>query len=83
MTANQPVLAVEHLSLQIGGARILEDVTLQVAEGEMPLSSYTWLHEAARLTTADREALAAWFNATVGGHSTHRTTDEMEHGHED
>lgn len=35
MTANQPVLAVEHLSLQIGGARILEDVTLQVAEGEM------------------------------------------------
>lgn len=55
----------------------------EVAEGEMPLSSYTWLHEAARLTTADREALAAWFNATVGGHSTHRTTDEMEHGHED
>lgn len=35
MTANQPVLDVEHLSLQIGGARILEDVTLQVAEGEM------------------------------------------------
>lgn len=35
MTKNQPVLEVEHLSLQIGGARILEDVTLQVAEGEM------------------------------------------------
>ncbi len=35
MTANQPVLDVEHLSLQIGGARILEDVSLQVAEGEM------------------------------------------------
>ena len=35
MTANQPVLDIEHLSLQIGGARILEDVTLQVAEGEM------------------------------------------------
>ncbi len=35
MTANQPVLDLEHLSLQIGGARILEDVTLQVAEGEM------------------------------------------------
>lgn len=35
MTANQPVLAVEHLSLRIGGARILEDVTLSVAEGEM------------------------------------------------
>ncbi len=35
MTANQPVLAVEHLSLRIGGARILEDVTLSVDEGEM------------------------------------------------
>lgn len=35
MTAHQPVLDVEHLSLRIGGASILEDVTLQVAEGEM------------------------------------------------
>ncbi|MEO6943981.1 MAG: ABC transporter ATP-binding protein [Lacisediminihabitans sp.] len=35
MTANQPALDIEHLSLQIGGARILEDVTLKVAEGEM------------------------------------------------
>jgi branched-chain amino acid transport system ATP-binding protein len=35
MTANQPALAMEHLSLRIGGARILEDVTLSVAEGEM------------------------------------------------
>jgi branched-chain amino acid transport system ATP-binding protein len=35
MTANQPVLAVEHLGLRIGGARILEDVTLSVDEGEM------------------------------------------------
>ncbi len=35
MTANQPVLDIEHLSLQIGGARILEDVTLQVTQGEM------------------------------------------------
>ncbi len=29
------VLAVEHLSLQIGGARIIDDVSLQVPEGEM------------------------------------------------
>lgn len=35
MIANQPVLEIEHLSLQIGGARILEDVSLSVAEGEM------------------------------------------------
>lgn len=31
----QPVLAVEHLGLQIGGARIIDDVSLSVAEGEM------------------------------------------------
>jgi ABC-type branched-chain amino acid transport systems, ATPase component len=30
-----PVLAVEQLSLQIGGARIIDDVSLEVAEGEM------------------------------------------------
>jgi branched-chain amino acid transport system ATP-binding protein len=29
------VLAVEHLALQIGGARIIDDVSLSVAEGEM------------------------------------------------
>ncbi len=31
----QPVLALEHLSLQLGGAQITDDVTLAVAEGEM------------------------------------------------
>lgn len=30
-----PVLAVEHLALQIGGARIIDDVTLSVERGEM------------------------------------------------
>ncbi|MHB1235915.1 MAG: ABC transporter ATP-binding protein [Microbacteriaceae bacterium] len=35
MTADPAVLAVEHLGLRIGGARILEDVTLRVPEGEM------------------------------------------------
>ena len=32
---DQPVLAVEHLELQIGGARIIDDVTLSVGSGEM------------------------------------------------
>jgi branched-chain amino acid transport system ATP-binding protein len=35
MTANQPVLETRNLSLQIGGARILDDVSLSVAAGEM------------------------------------------------
>jgi branched-chain amino acid transport system ATP-binding protein len=33
--ATQSVLAVEHLSLQLGGARITDDVTLAVEQGEM------------------------------------------------
>jgi branched-chain amino acid transport system ATP-binding protein len=32
---DRPVLAVEHLALTIGGARIIDDVTITVAEGEM------------------------------------------------
>lgn len=32
---NQPMLTVEHLGLQIGGARIIDDVSLSVAKGEM------------------------------------------------
>lgn len=32
---DRPVLAVEHLTLDIGGARIIDDVTLAVPEGEM------------------------------------------------
>jgi branched-chain amino acid transport system ATP-binding protein len=31
----QPVLAIEHLGLQIGGARIIDDVSLSVSQGEM------------------------------------------------
>lgn len=33
--SNQPVLTVEHLALTIGGAVIIDDVTLSVAKGEM------------------------------------------------
>jgi branched-chain amino acid transport system ATP-binding protein len=32
---DQPVLAVEHLGLQIGGARIMDDVSIAVAQGEL------------------------------------------------
>jgi branched-chain amino acid transport system ATP-binding protein len=32
---DQPVLAVEHLGLQIGGARIIDDVSIAVAQGEL------------------------------------------------
>jgi branched-chain amino acid transport system ATP-binding protein len=32
---DQPVLAVEHLGLQIGGARIMDDVSIAVKQGEL------------------------------------------------
>ena len=35
MTTAQPALDIQNVGLQIGGARILEDVTLRIAEGEM------------------------------------------------
>lgn len=33
--ADQPVLHLEHLGLRIGGARIIDDVSLSIAKGEM------------------------------------------------
>lgn len=38
----------------------LEEVIETVEEGEMPLDSYTWTHEEARLTDAERKAVMAW-----------------------
>lgn len=38
----------------------------EVEEGKMPLRSYQWLHRDARLTAADRAALAAWAATAPG-----------------
>lgn len=35
-----------------------------VKEGEMPLSSYTWVHKDARLTSEEKLALATWAEST-------------------
>lgn len=37
-----------------------------VGEGEMPMSAYVLLHPAARLSAADRDALIAGLDATLG-----------------
>jgi len=42
----------------------LEEVVETVKEGEMPLNSYTWTHEGARLTQQQREAITAWAEKT-------------------
>jgi len=38
-----------------------EESVEMINEGEMPLPSYTWVHGEARLNTAQRSALAAFF----------------------
>ncbi|MDX1628552.1 MAG: heme-binding domain-containing protein [Fulvivirga sp.] len=38
----------------------LEEVIEEVEEGEMPLKSYTWMHEGARLTAEERNNLTSW-----------------------
>ncbi len=42
----------------------LEEVIEMVQEGEMPLDSYTWTHEDARLSPEQREAINAWARKT-------------------
>jgi len=44
----------------------LDEAAEKVDQGEMPLASYTWLHPAARLTTAQRNLVSGWLNANGG-----------------
>ena len=44
-----------------------DDAAEEVLEGEMPPRSYTLLHPKARLSTAERDALAAGLSATFRG----------------
>ncbi|MDO8368751.1 MAG: heme-binding domain-containing protein [Saprospiraceae bacterium] len=49
-------------------AEVLEEASEEVQEGEMPLSSYTWLglHPEANLSESQRNLLVQWFNANGG-----------------
>ncbi|MEJ2163303.1 MAG: heme-binding domain-containing protein [Robiginitalea sp.] len=42
----------------------LEEVVEMVEVGEMPLDSYTWTHEEARLSAEQRQAIMAWARQT-------------------
>jgi hypothetical protein len=37
----------------------------EVEEGEMPMQSYTWIHREARLSTAQKNILIAYFNSLL------------------
>jgi hypothetical protein len=41
-------------------ARKLDAIVDQVEQGDMPRRSYTWMHPAARLTTAQRKLITGW-----------------------
>jgi cytochrome c553 len=43
----------------------LEECAEEVAEGEMPLNSYTWMHSKAQLSQAQRETLSEWFRTQM------------------
>jgi hypothetical protein len=38
----------------------MEEITEQVKEGEMPITSYTWTHGDAKLNTSEKEAIYGW-----------------------
>ena len=42
---------------------ILEELQEEVVEGGMPLPSYLWIHEDAKLSAAEKSALLAWAKA--------------------
>jgi hypothetical protein len=41
----------------------LEECVEMIDEGEMPMTSYTWMHKDARLTKEDKELLISFFNS--------------------
>ena len=43
----------------------MEEVIEMVKEGEMPLNSYTWMHENAKLTPEQRTILVNWSTAIM------------------
>jgi len=44
--------------------RKLEETNEMVKEGEMPLDSYTWIHKDAKLSKAEKIAIAEWVEST-------------------
>lgn len=46
--------------------RHAKDAAEEVRSGDMPQTSYTWMHAEARLSTSDREKLAAAFEQMFG-----------------
>lgn len=50
----------------------------ETAEGEMPPNNYTWMHAHARLTDAQRQQVANWFNSLPGGKGEEQASEPGE-----
>jgi hypothetical protein len=45
--------------------RKLQETIEQVKEGKMPLNSYTWIHNEAKLTDAEKSVITNWASASI------------------
>lgn len=43
----------------------LDDIAIEVGEGEMPMKIYTYIHSEAKLTDAQRQLIITWAEATM------------------
>jgi hypothetical protein len=43
----------------------LKELVEQVEEGEMPMTSYTFIHRSAQLTEAEKKTLIDWTNSQI------------------
>ena len=79
----------EHLNFSTWGdlpaeeqAEMAEEISEEVHEGEMPLSSYLWMHADARMSGAQQRVITDWadgLHASLGGED--RPTEEDDGGH--
>lgn len=68
-------------------AHKMEEAAEEVAEGHMPLPSYTWAHADARLSDEQRNRMVAWFEAKEAelkpaGGTEPSAGEQAEEGHE-
>jgi mono/diheme cytochrome c family protein len=74
--------AREHLNISSGILEDADEAAEEVEEGKMPLTSYQWLHAAARLTPEERAALAKGLENTFG-RKEHRRHPSADHADDD
>ncbi|MFY7963994.1 MAG: heme-binding domain-containing protein [Chitinophagaceae bacterium] len=55
----------------------MEELIEQVKEGEMPLSSYTWIHKDAVLTDAEKTTLTGWAQGVMDSMKAHYPIDSL------